>query len=96
MRSFGHCGARPPLAILTDGRPTPRHRAAAGTAPLSSLAVCGASLTVIACLPDTSWRLAADCLGMAGAAERAVAVGAAELVRSATAPRCDTRYEGTR
>ncbi|WP_216586406.1 hypothetical protein [Streptomyces brasiliscabiei] len=96
MRSFGHCGARPLLAILADGRPTPRHRAAAGTARLSWLAVWCASLTVVACVLDTIWRLAADSLGMAGAAERAVVVGAAELVRSAAAPRCHTRYEGTR
>ncbi len=89
--SFGHCHARPVLAMLVDGRLTLRGRARAGTAQPSPQAVRVAALAHI---PDTSRRNAADCLGMASSAERAVMVGAAEPTRFAAAPRCGTRYEG--
>lgn len=88
--SFGHRGAQPVLAMLVDGRLALCGRARAGTAQPSAPAVRVAALARIA---DTSRQFAADCLGMASSAERAVVVGA-ELARFATAPPCGTRHEG--
>lgn len=80
--------------MLVDGRLTLRGRARAATAQPSAPAVWVSSLAAIAHLPDASRRHAADCLGMATSAERAVMVGATEPARSAAAPRCGTRHEG--
>lgn len=94
--SFGHCHARPVLAMLVDGGLTlrGRARARAGMAQPSAPAVRVATLAAIAHIPDASRRYAADWRGMASSAERAVKVGAAEPARLATAPRCGTEHEG--
>lgn len=91
--SFGHCHARPVLAMLVDGRLTLRGRTRAGTAQPSAPAVRVAALASIAHIPDTNRRYAADCLGMASSAKPAIMVGPAEPTRFAAAPRCGTRHE---
>jgi hypothetical protein len=83
--------------MRVDGRLALRGQLRAGMAQPSAPAARVAALAPIAPIariPDASQRYAADCLGMASSAERAVIVGAAELVRFATAPRCGTRHEG--
>ena len=80
--------------MLVDGRLALRSWARTGTAQPPAPAVRVAALAAIARIHDTSRRFAADCLGMASSAERAVMVDAAALTRFAAAQRCDTRHEG--
>ncbi len=94
VRSFGHRGALPALAMLMGGWLTLRRCARTGTARQSVPAARGASLAAIACTACTSWRFAADYLYIAGSAERAAMFGGAELALFATATRCDMRHEG--
>ncbi|WP_330324621.1 hypothetical protein [Streptomyces pseudovenezuelae] len=77
--------------MRVNGRLALRGPVRAGTAQPSAPTARVAPITRI---PDTSQRYAAGCRGMASSAERAVLVGAAELVRFATAPRRGTRHEG--
>ena len=94
VRSFEHRGARPVLAVLMDERLTLCRRPRTGTARPSAPAAWGASLTVSACIADASRRFAAGYLAMADTAERAIMVGAPELVRFAAVPGHDMSHEG--
>lgn len=94
VRSFGHRGALPALAILVGRWTALRRRDCTGAARPSAPAVWGTSLTAIARTANTSQRFAADLLDMAGAAEPAAMFGDAGLALFATALRCGMRHEG--